>query len=357
MIIGIDISPVLYGTGVSVYTKRLVEHLLKIDNENEYLLFGGSLRRKPELYSFVEGLKGNYKSKIISFPPTLSDYLWNKMHVFRIEKITGRLDLFHSSDWAEPPSNAVKVTTVHDLTPFKFPEIMDPKLVRAHKLRLRWVKKETRCLIVPSYSTKSDLLEMGFNEERIVVIPEGVDNIKKSTHDEIEKLKKKKGIFKNYYLDVGVGYRKNTDKLIQAFNNLSNNEFELVLVGINRTNNKTTGNVKFLGHVTDAELNVLFSGASALAYPSLYEGFGLPILQAFQAGCPVVTSNTSSMPEVAGNAAILVDPYSVESITKGLEKVLSDRDNLVSLGKQRVKEFTWEKMAKSTLEVYKFLLN
>ncbi|MEK7518706.1 MAG: glycosyltransferase family 1 protein, partial [Patescibacteria group bacterium] len=112
-------------------------------------------------------------------------------------------------------------------------------------------------------------------------------------------------------------------------------------------------NIIPVGHVPQNDLVALYSGAEALVYASLYEGFGLPILEAMQAGCPVATSNISSMPEVAGDAAVLVDPREPQDIAKGIEKVLSNRESWIKKGFARAKEFSWERTAKRTLEVYR----
>ena len=136
MKIGIDISQVIYGTGVSTYTENLVKALLLQDKKNEYLLFGGSLRRRADLKTFVSELKGNFESKFFPIPPTLGDILWNRLHILPIEKLVGDLDVFHSSDWTQPPSKAFKVTTVHDLIPLKFPGILIPKLSQPTKREL-----------------------------------------------------------------------------------------------------------------------------------------------------------------------------------------------------------------------------
>ncbi|KKQ96568.1 MAG: hypothetical protein UT23_C0029G0007, partial [Candidatus Woesebacteria bacterium GW2011_GWA1_39_12] len=107
MKIAIDISQSIYGTGVSWYTRSLVENLLTLDDQNEYLLFGGSLRRLGELRKFAKG-------KYYPIPPSLADFIWNRLHVLPIENLIGEVDVFHSSDWTQPPSKAFKVTTVHD---------------------------------------------------------------------------------------------------------------------------------------------------------------------------------------------------------------------------------------------------
>ncbi|KKU70327.1 MAG: Glycosyl transferase group 1, partial [Candidatus Woesebacteria bacterium GW2011_GWD1_47_21] len=172
MKIGIDISSVIYGTGVSHYTEKLVENLLTIDKDNRYKLFGGSLRRMGELDSFVGSLSGSFESKILPIPPTLADLIWNRLHLLPIEKLIGAVDVFHSSDWTQPPAKAFKVTTIHDLAPIRFPKLTHPKIYAAHKKRLEWVKKEADRIIVPSEATKKEMESYGFDTGNVRVIPE-----------------------------------------------------------------------------------------------------------------------------------------------------------------------------------------
>lgn len=347
MKIGIDISQIVYGTGVSVYTKKLVENLLKIDKRNQYRLFAGTLRRRKDILNVFP------RAKVFPIPPTLADIVWNQLHLLPIERLIGEVDIFHSSDWTQPPSQAFKVTTVHDLIPLKFPKLIDPSIVKAHTRRLYWVKKEVDRIIVPSNSAKEDLILYGINKNKIRVIPEA-NHIKKATPEEIEKIKEKYKISGDYLLAMASSFYKNTDRTIKAFDIYSaGKNLKLVIIG-RRANTliKEKEGIRLTGFVTDAEYGALCTGASALVFPSLYEGFGIAILDGFACGIPVVTSNLSSMPEVAGDAAVLVNPYDVSSIAEGIEKALEGRKTLIEKGLKRVKEFSWKKTAKETLEVY-----
>src|SRR5258708_1001509 len=344
MKIGIDISQIIYGTGVSVYTQELVSHLLKIDRDNQYILFGGSLRRRKDLK--------RYTNNVLPLSPTLADLIWNRLHVFNIDKFIGKIDVLHSSDWTEPPTNAFKVTTVHDLSAIKFSNVTPKKIVEVHKRRLYWVLKEVDRIIVPSEFIKKELVDLGAQDEKIRVIYEGVnENFKKLDEEIINETKKKFGIRGNYIMALGIGERKNTKRIIEAFQK-SKKDYKLVIVGGSAKSNFDERGVTYTGFVSDIDLIALFSGAKALVYPSLYEGFGLPILQAFACQCPVVTSDIGAMKEVAGNAAILVDPMDVNSITHGIEKAVDSPKTLGQLGLKRVKDFSWEKAAKETLKVY-----
>ena len=357
MRIGIDISSVIYGTGVSVYMENLVRNLLLIDRENDYVLFGGSLRRMEEIKDFFHTLQGlAFKGRIFPFPPTLTDILWNRLHLLPIEIFIGKTDVFHSSDWTQPPSEAFKVTTVHDLSPIKLPRHTHPKIVSVHKARLNWVIKEVDRVIVPSQSTKVDLADYGVNKDKIRVISEAPSPIfKPAKKYEIERLNKKYNIFGKYFLGVGVNPRKNTKRIIDAFHLAKAGEdVKLVLVG-ERTfmDVDEERNIRIVGHALSDEMPIFYSGAEALIYPSIYEGFGLPILEAFACGCPVVTSDISSLPEVSGGAAVLVDPYDVSSIVDGMKQALKNKKTLTDKGFARIKEFNWINVAKKTLDVYK----
>ena len=359
MRVAIDISQIVYETGVSYYVRNLVTNLLKIDKENHYVLFAGALRRKAEIEKFASTLSGNFELKVFPLPPTVLSLLWNNLHILPIEKLIGPVDVFHSSDWAEAPSSSFKVTTVHDLAPILYPNLFPRDIIRnivnTHRSKLSWVGKETKRVIVPSNATRNDLVKLGFGENIIRVIPEAVSgDFKKRTEEEITALKRKYKISGDYVLSVGMNPRKNTQRIIEAFDKAgSGRNLKLVFIGLPKYMNVVEGrNIRIAGHVKNEELSVFYSGAKALVYPSLYEGFGLPILEAFSCGCPVITSNISSMSEAAGGAAILVDPYDVNSIADGIEKALRGPKGLIEKGYERVKEFSWTKNAKETLNVY-----
>lgn len=173
MRIGIDISQIAHeGTGVANYLKNLVENLLRIDKENEYILFFSSLRKSI----FNKFPNSNFQIRTFKFPPTLLDLLWNRLHILPIEWLIGDVDVFLTSDWTEPPSKkAKKVTILYDLSVYKFPQEMDKKIVQTQKRKLNWVKKESNMIICISEATKKDAMEtLGIEEKRLKVIYPGV---------------------------------------------------------------------------------------------------------------------------------------------------------------------------------------
>ena len=347
MKIAIDISQIVYGTGVSTYTENLVKNLLKIDREDEYLLFAGTLRRKQDI------LRVFSQARVFPIPPTLADLVWNRLHIFPVEKLIGKVDVLHTSDWAELPSKAFKVTTVHDLYPFKFPRLVHPKILEVHKRKIAWVLKESKKVIVPSNSTKEDLVGLGMDEKKIRVIYEAPTLVKTSS-GKVTEIKKKYNLRGDYLISMGITKLKNTENIIKAFHlGSAGKDVKLVLVGRPvGVELKEERNVRILGHVPKDELAALLTGSRGLIYPSLYEGFGIAILDAFSCEVPVVTSNLSSMPEVAGVAAALVDPHDPSSISEGIEKILRGPKGFIEKGLARVKDFSWTKTAEETLKVY-----
>lgn len=355
MRVAIDLSPLLYSIGVSKYTEFLINSLLKIDEVNKYVLFGGSLRRFNELKEKTKQFEKKAEVKIFPYPPAIADLIWNILHKFSVENLVGEIDVFHSSDWTEPPvKKAFKVTTVHDLYHFKFPKMVHPKILDVHMRKMKWVLSESERIIVPSTCTKEDLISLGAKPELVRVVPEA-PLLPFVSKEEIALTKKKYHLREDYIYCNGITPRKNTLNIIKAFNlSKYGKELKLVLtgrpVGVEIEEER---NVRLLGHVeSDNDLSAIIAGSKGLVYPSLYEGFGLPIVEAFNLGAPVVTSNISSMVETSGGAAVLVDPYDVNSIADGIEEMLSKPKTLIAKGLKRAKDFSWDKNAEETLKVY-----
>jgi len=181
MKIGLDVSQIVHeGTGVALYTQNLVKNLLETDSENEYVLFGGSLRKKKTLDDYLNQFKNNkmVEIKTFSLPPLLLEFLWNKLHLFPIEWFIGKIDVFLSSDWLQPPTKARKVTTIHDLIVYKYPETFQSKgghdIVANQKRRLAWVKRECDLIICDSQATKKDVIDiLKIPEKKLRVIYPG----------------------------------------------------------------------------------------------------------------------------------------------------------------------------------------
>lgn len=333
--VGMDISQIAHRGGVATYTQNLAVELSKI-KELDMVYFYSSLR-KP-----YHGKLKNVNA--YRLPPTLFEMLFNRWRNVKIEHFLGPLDIFHSSDWTQPPTKAKKVTTYHDVVPIKNPEWSHPKIVAVQKRRLYLVENEVDYIIAVSESTKKDLMEIShIPEEKIAVIYEApTADFTPQPKERIEKFKKKYHLPDEFILAIGgVGERRNLKRIKEACK-----DYNLVISG---------QTIPWLDY---DELELLYSSAKVLLYASLYEGFGLPILDAYLCGLPVITSNTSAMPEVGGDAAFYVDPLNVDGIKKAVKKVMSDselRKDLIKKGFDQVKKFSWEKCAKETFDVYKKL--
>jgi len=345
MRIAIDISQIVYkGSGVSRFTEGLVRAICEYDSENEWVFFFSSFRRdlNPSIEDLIKS-KGHelIKSKI---PPTLLSFLWNQMHFFTIDSIVGKVDWVITSDWAEPPSKYKKATIVHDLVYLKFPETVDESIRRTQDRRLSWIQKETSLIFADSDSTKIDLENLlTIDRNKITVNYPGIDMPKLSVSSGQKSERP-------FILTVGkLEPRKNIEKLVKAFNSLNQRDVDLYIVGMNGWGNVVVdqnSQVKLLGFVSDEMLAELYRSCLLFILPSIYEGFGYPLIEAMSHGAPTATSNTSSMREIAGNASVLFNPHDEDSIAKALQKLISTaslRTSLSKKGKVRAKDFSWKK--------------
>lgn len=336
MKVGFDISQTAHNGGVATYTKNLAYQLQK-QKDLEMVYFYSSLR-KPYI--------GNLKNvKSFKLPPTLFEVLFNKIRNVPIEKFLGPIDIYHSSDWVQPPTKAKKITTFHDVIPLKFPQWSHPKIVSVNKRRLKLVEKEVDLIIAVSETTRKDLLEIsGIPEEKVVVIYEGVEEkFKPLEKRDIEEFRKKYNLPDSFILSIGgVGERRNLKRVKEAVR-----DFNLVVTGEDLW-------------VEDEEMPLLYNAATILLYPSLYEGFGLPILEAMACGIPVITSSAGAMKEIAADRALLVNPEEVDDLKKNVKELMVNktlRKELTKKGLDHVKKFTWQRCADRTAEVYRKLMH
>jgi len=369
--IAIDISQIVYKTGVSRYTEQLVENLIKIDGKNKYLLFGTSLRQIAYLKNFQKKFLSteNVAFKIYPFPIIIFEILFNRLRLIPIEKLIGSFDILHTSDWIEPKvssKNVKKITTIHDMVTYLFPATLPKRVLVNQKKRMALVKKESDQIITVSETTKQDVVKfLEVPEEDVKVIySAAASNFKPQSEENIDRVKEKFKIKTPFILSVGTQEpRKNIPRLIDAFEkiNKENQNITLVLVGKYGWGPSIdpVPNVIQTGFVTEDELTSLYAACRVFVYPSLYEGFGLPILEAMACGAPVVTSNNSAMAEIGKDVAILVDPRNEAQMTKAINFILNlETDNyqkMVRASLDRARKYSWAKTAKETLLVYRHL--
>ena len=280
----------------------------------------------------------------------------------RVEWATGDVDLLHCTSIIPLASRAKMIATVHDLAFLKYPEFFSRRGNSVFRRSLKILLKNAEILLCSSRATLDDCLEFGFSADRLRHVPLGVKVpvVVPNSAQVLARL----GISGEYLLFVGtLEPRKNLARLVAALETLGDSVPQLVVVGATgwgdikldstiSEKSKITSRVKFLGFVEASDLGVLYSNASAFCYPSLMEGFGLPILEAMSYGAPVVTSRGSSTQEVAGNAGVLVDPLDLSSIANGVVEALSQKSTLIELGYKRAAEMTWAQSAICTASVY-----
>ena len=355
MRIGIDVSKIGDKDGIGRYTFHLVKALMEIDAVNEYKLFTLFHRPSVDDPSAVLG----------ELPPNVT---------FTSDKIPSvhGVDLFHGTAYKVPSGSRNKlVYTVHDLTFITHPEFHTLQN-RIHCL-MGTVSAvcQAATIIAVSNHTKHDIMtQLAVPENRIDVVYLAADeHFSPTQHDSREQVAAKYGIRSPYIFNLGtIEPRKNIERLVQAYAMLPaarKNACSLVIGGgagwmnsdIYRyvQDNDLGEYVKMIGHVDDEDLPALYTSCEVFVYPSMYEGFGLPVLEAMACGAPVITSRTSSLPEVAGDAAILVDPEDVQSIRDAMEGLLTNggkRSKLREKGLKQSLNFLWRRTAKETLEVY-----
>ena len=278
-------------------------------------------------------------------------------------------DLVHGPVFIGPLlASCPVVVTIHDLSFIRFPEMFRP----ANRLYLTMLtrlsaRRARRLIAVSAHAAAESTRLLGVPSERIDVVYHGVDPVfRPLPDDEVAAFRQRRGLPERFVLCVGtLEPRKNLVRLVEAFARARDGRVGLVLAGgkgwlydelFARVKALgLTGEVIFPGYVMNEELPLWYNAATALAYPSLYEGFGLPVLEAQACGTPVLTSNVSSLPEAAGDAAVMVDPYDVEALAAGLDRLLADeplRHELRSAGLAHASQFTWSHTAQETARVY-----
>ncbi len=374
--IGIDYTPAYeQGGGIGRYVRELVAALVAQRDLYDYRLFVAGAA-----FPFTAPFQASRVSwsPITVTPPWLAR-IWHRLRLpLVVEAFTGKLDLFHATDFVLPPtlSQTVTLLTVHDLSFVRVPDSAFPALKRyLDQVVPRSVMRADH-ILADSVATKVDLVDLyGVVPEKVTVLLSGVNQSFARATDPVflMAMRNKYGLGSWPYLfSVGtVQPRKNYARVIQALALLHKRGFDLHLViaggkgwlddPIYATvhEQKMQDFVHFIGFADDADLPALYSAASCFVFPSLYEGFGLPVLEAMRCGTPVITSNVSSLPEVAGDAALTVDPYDVEAIADALERIVSSPslcETLVSRGYERARQFTWEASAQHLLDIYAQLL-
>jgi glycosyltransferase involved in cell wall biosynthesis len=286
---------------------------------------------------------------------------WHRLRRPKVELATGPVEVIHATTSAIPPKSAPLVVTVHDLAFLHSPEHYTARGRRLFERGLELTITDADIVVCPSQATADDCLAHGFDAGRIRVVPWGVEPVAVSDDDVADALAAFE-VTRPYVLWTGtIEPRKNLVRLVEAFLSMDT-DAELVLAGpqgwnedLSRLLARGAGRIRALGYVETHELAALYAGASVFCYPSLLEGFGLPVLEAMAQGTPVVTARGSATEEAAGGAGVLVDPLDVASIAEGIASLLTDpsRAELIgAAGRARAAEMTWAACAEQMHAVY-----
>ena len=341
-------------TGISRILINLLGYIAENDIPHKFVLFG-SQKTKFD-YNFLKNAK--FDKKIINENIA---FLWDQ---FKLKNalIENKIDLFYSPYYKMPVfTKTPSIISLFDLTYFVVEPYSNKLFYNMYlKLLIKVVSGKAKKVITCSEYSKRDIVNiLGIPEQKIEVIYLGLsERFKPANQNEISLLKNKYALDKKYILYTGnKNEHKNLSRLISAFNMLPDDlksQYQLILAGVDQSHYKDF-NVKALGHVDDAALPVLYSGARLLVIPSLYEGFGLPALEAMACGCPVISSDTSSMPEIFGSAPLYFNPLSALDIKNRMLEVLNNEvlaGEMRQKGFERVKNFSIENMSKKFIKVF-----
>lgn len=356
-------------TGIGRYNAELIQHLIKGDKENTYVLF----MNEPEFSGTI--FEADNVEKILV---GARHYSINEQTVFLKKIQEAKVDLMHFTHFNNPILYQGKqVVTIHDLTLSFFPGKKMTSFIHrlGYNLSIRSVTRKASKIIAISQNTAKDLVSiLGVPKEKIKLIYEGASDTFYNINDKkrLEQTRTKYALHKPFFIYAGVWRdHKNVLGMIKAFHLLRREGLDMDLVITGRKDNTyievprlveklgISEHVHFVGLVPEEELVDLYNLANTYVFPSFYEGFGLPALEAYAVGLPVAASNTSCLPEICGKGARYFDPYSIEDMASTMKEVATNeklRKELTQAGEKELQRFSWEKMGKETHDLYMDIL-
>ncbi len=375
MHIVIDYTPAVHQrAGIGRYTRGLVNSLMQLSPPHRFTLL---VLGYSGAYYIPTHLPDGFALRVVPLSDRWATVLWHRMNLpLPVEILTGRADLFHGPSFTLPPAMMPCVLTVHDLSFLRYPQGAHPPLLSWLCKAVPRSVRRARHILADSHNTRNDLIElMHVPPECITVLGVGVEGHFRRVQDptRLNTVRQRYQLPERFVLGVStLEPRKNFTGLIAAFNILAarptHADLHLVIAGGKGWNYEPIfaaaesspfrERIHFVGFVRDEDMPALYSLASAFVFPSHYEGFGIPVLEAMACGTPVVCANNSSLPEIAGDAALLVNSASPEEIAEATDRILLDPDlrrDLVRRGYAQTSRFTWESAAQRLLEVYEAL--
>lgn len=364
-------------SGTGRYTLELLRGLARAGSGDRVTVFFNDRTRPRPDVTLPEGMD------LVNpgWPDRMLRPMWERLGWPPVERFVGEADVFHASDWIHPPlRRAALVATVHDVGPLQHPEWYAPDVAARHRAIHRSLVDRGARVVTVSEFTRRELLALGgLPEDRVHAVASGVSRDFRPV-DGARAVAARRGLDRPFVLYVGTREpRKNLMGLVDAFGRVAERvaDVDLALVGVrprlearavqgveawvgDELEERVAGmgltdRVRVVGQVPRVDLPALYTAAAVFAFPTLYEGFGLPILEAMACGTPVVASDRTAVPEVAGDAAVLVDPTRPEALAEALIRVLrspEETDRLRAAGRARAATFSWDRTAKETRSVY-----
>jgi glycosyltransferase involved in cell wall biosynthesis len=351
--------------GIGTYVRNLLRHLARLDRTTEYVVLCSQRDWK-----ITSELGENFRAIIDASP----GYSLREQVTVPLDLRRERVDLFHAPHYVLPPLTPCRsVVTIHDCIHLRFPQYLPSRLGYAYARSSMWVAthRSSRVLTVSEASKRDILKYFHIPEAKVDVIYNGIDERFWSPPDaaHVDRIRERYQLDGRFVLYAGnIKPHKNIERLIEAFHTLKQHGFDdvkLLIIGDEISKYATLRravhryklhkHVRFFGFVPDQTLAVLYRLAALFVFPSLYEGFGLPPLEAMASGTPVITSNVSSLPEVVGDAALLIDPYEPDAIAAAIERLLTDArlcEDLRARGLKRARQFSWDQSVQRIRAIY-----
>jgi len=376
--IGIDCTAAIHQqAGIGRYTRGLVEALAKLGGKHEYVLFvaGG----KSPSADFSVKVSNNLRIRRVPLSERFLTIMWHRLRLpLPVDMFIGSVDVFHSPDYVLPPlRRGRKVVTIHDLSFIRYPEGAEPSLRQYLMQAVPDAVRRADLVLADSENTRQDIIELlGVVPGKVEVLYPGVDGRFSPLEDEelLGRVRELYDLSFPFFLSLGtLEPRKNLIFLLDAYAALraaGEVSHKLVIAGergwlyegiFRRVKELSLEReVIFLGFVADENLPALYSLAEVFVFPSLYEGFGLPPLEAMACGTPVITSRSSSLPEVVGEAGLMVSSEDSDGLTQAMRRVLDDRalrEDLARKGVRQARKFTWQASARKLLTIYQGLVD
>jgi len=348
-----DVTPLSHPrTGIGNYMLGMLGGLAEVAGDRHELVYLAPTgpRNASRVREALEGIPGERRIVVLPPPSNVWRKLWSRAQHPAVERLVGDLDVFHFSDWMYPAQRGgLRTTTVHDLGPIHHPEWVDPRTRALHVPKARHAAKTCDLMFANSRYTAEDVERtLGFPGERIVVAHPGIHERFRPEGESAD--------LGSPYLFAAASFepRKNLEALLEAFAlvRAGRPELQLAIAGPDRE--VEAEGVRHLGYVDDADLSALYRGAEAFVFPSLFEGFGIPVVEAMACGTTAVVSSHPSLDEASGEVAIRVEPKSPEAIAAGIEQALGAGAADERLGIEHAERFTWRACGEAMLRGYEF---